>query len=164
MKLKSILIFLFLIGIGLFFFFTIINNYFGWYGYKKWENRNGTNSIAESKKRGIFLKELNYKIVESQNLHDFEFKPYFEKGFKYGVHSSEETNPVKFSKYPINLSFERNKNDSIALNIINKEKADSSDIVWTFFEKPKLKDTIFIQIDGSKNKNGKMISGKIKIW
>lgn len=150
-----------LIGISLFF---LANSYGSWYGYQKWKNRIGTSSINESKKRGVFEKELNYKIIDSQNLHNFKFRPYFEKGFKVGIHTSEVTNPVTYSKYPFNLSFERNKNDSIYLNILNKEKADSSDVVWTYFKNPKLKDTIIIKIDASKNKKGKEISGTIKVW
>lgn len=150
-----------LIGISLFF---LANSYFGWYGYQKWKNRIGTISINESKKRGVFEKELNYEIIDSQNLHNFKFKPYFEKGFKVGMYTSEETNPVKYSKYPFNLSFDRNKNDSIYLNILNKDRSDSSDVVWTYFKNPKLKDTIIIKIDAPKNKKGKHISGTIKVW
>lgn len=117
-----------------------------------------------SKSRNVFVKTLHYKIVEAENLHDFKFTPYLEKGFKFGLHTSEETNIVMNSQFPFNLSYDRNKKDSIALNILNMEKADSSDVVWAYFKKPKLNDTIIIEIDGAENKNGKFISGKIKVW
>ena len=153
MKLKILTILLIIAFTGL--SLSLINNYFGWYAYKKWTHRGGTTSISESKQRNVFIKQLEYKITDSENLYNFKFKPYFEKGFKYGVHTSDETRVIKFSSFPINLSFERNKNDSISLNIINKEKADSSDVVWTFFKNPKLKDTIRIEIDGARIKTEK---------
>lgn len=151
-------------GVLLFLLFSLLNMYAGWYARKPWKYRGGTSEISESKKRYVFVGKLNYKIVDSQNLKDFKFSPYFEKGFKYGFHTSEETNPLKFSKYPYNLCFDRNKKDSIYLDIQNKEEADSSDVVWTYYSKPKLKDTLIIIIDGAKNKKGKEIKGTIKVW
>ena len=148
----------------LFLLYTLLNVYVGWYGRKPWKFRVGTSQIEESKKRGVFVRELNYKIIDSQNLNNFKFIPYFEKGFKYGFHTSKKTNLLKFSKYPYNLGFDRNKKDSIYLDIQNKENADSSNSVWTYYREPKLQDTFTIIIDGSKNKKGVEIKGTIKIW
>jgi len=161
---KKYFLYIILSVILLFLLFGLFNMYAGWYARKPWKYRVGTSEISESKKRNTFVRELNYKIIDSQNLKNFEFIPYFEKGFKYGFHTSKETNPLKFSKYPYNLSFDRNKKDSIYLDIQNKEAADSSDVVWTYYSEPKLKDTLTIIIDGAKNKNGKEIKGTIKVW
>lgn len=144
--------------------YSLLNVYAGWYGYKPWKYRVGSSQIKESKERGVFVRELNYKIKDSQNLSNFKFIPYFEKGFKYGFHTSEETNLLKFSKYPYNLSFDRNKNDSIFLDIQNMENADSANAVWTYYREPKLKDTLTVIIDGAKNRKGFEIKGTIKIW
>jgi hypothetical protein len=163
-KVLNILLYLVVVPISLFLLFWAMNAYGGWYGYQKWKYRGGTSSISESKKRRVFVKTLNYKIIESENLHDFKFTPYLERGFKVGLHTSEETNIVRKSQFPFNLSYDRNKNDSIALNILNMEKADSSDVVWSYFKNAKLNDTIIIEIDGARNKSGKFISGKIKVW
>lgn len=163
-KKNKLLCYLIITPIILFILFWMLQAYGGWYGYQKWKYRGGTSSIAESKRRNVFVKTLHYKNVEAENLHDFKFTPYLEKGFKFELHTSEETNIVMNSQFPFNLSYERNKKDSIALNILNMEKADSSDVVWAYYKKPKLNDTIIIEIDGAENKNGKFISGKIKVW
>lgn len=138
--------------------------YAGWYGREPWKYRVGTSQIKESKKRGVFVRELHYKIKDSQNLSNFKFIPYFEKGFKYGFHTIEETNLLKFSNYPYNLGFDRNKEDSIYLDIQNIENADSANAVWTYYREPKLKDTLTVIIDGVKNRKGFEIKGIIKIW
>lgn len=159
----SIIFAVIIVGIG-YFIFMGISNYVGWYGYEKWKYRVGTDSIENSKKRNVFVKELNYKIIDGKNLNDFKFTPYIERAFRYGKHSSRETVIDKYTKFPYNLSYERNKNDSIALDIINKEKLDSSNVVWGYLKNPSLKDTIIIKIEGAKDKNNEEKSGIIKIW
>lgn len=121
----------------------------------------GTSDIQSSKQRRVFVKELEYKIIDSANLKGFHFKPYIEKGFRYGHHSMEETRVERYSRYPYNLSYERNKSDSIVLNIFpeDKEKLDSSDVIWGYLKQPYLRDTIRIEIEGG----GKQ-KGTIKIW
>lgn len=141
--------------------FGIFSSSVGWYGYQKWKYRVRTSTIEKSKQRKVFVKELNYKIVDSANLKGFYFKPYIEKGFRYGYHSMEKTRIDHFSQYPYNLSYERNLKDSIVLNIFpeDKKKVDSSDIVWAYLKQPSLKDTIRIEIEGM----GKQ-KGIIKVW
>lgn len=160
-KLSFIFIGIVLFSVLLYCAFGIFSSSVGWYGYQKWKYRVGTNTISESKHRKVFVKELNYKIVDSANLKGFDFKPYVEKGFKYGYHSMEDTRIDKFSHYPYNLSYERNVKDSIVLNIFpeDKEKLDSSDVVWGYLTQPCLKDTIRIEIECM----GKQ-KGIIKIW
>ncbi|MEG0928955.1 hypothetical protein [Chryseobacterium sp.] len=145
----------------LYYAFGIFSSSVGWYGYQKWKYRGGTNTISESKQRKVFVKELNYKIVDSTNLKSFYFKPYIEKGFRYGYHSMEETRIDTYTKYPYNLSYERNKKDSIVLNIFSedKKKLDSSDVVWGYLKQSYLKDTIRIKIEGMENQKG-----IIKVW
>lgn len=135
-KILKLFLYLIVVPISLFLLWWAMNAYGGWYGYQKWKYRGGTSSISKSKRRGVFVKTLHYKIVEAENLHDFKFTPYFERGFKFGFHTSEETNIIKNSQFPFNLSYDRNKKDSVALNILNMEKADSSDVVWAYFKNP----------------------------
>ena len=117
------------------------------------------------KKQEGFVKTLQYEIIDAENLYDFTFTPYLEKGFKVGLHTSERNEYYKKnSEFPFNLSCDLNKNDSIALKIMNIEDADSADVVWAYFKNTELHDTIFIKIDGARNRNGKFISGKIKVW
>jgi len=150
-----------ILGIFLYYSFGVFSSSVGWYGYQKWKYRVGTNAISESKQRKVFVKELNYKIVDSANLKGFYFKPYIEKGFRYGYHSMEQTRVDTYTKYLYNLSYERNQKDSIVLNIFpeDKVKLDSSDVVWGYLKQPFLKDTIRIEIEG----RGKQ-KGIIKIW
>ncbi|WP_139785400.1 hypothetical protein [Chryseobacterium phocaeense] len=145
----------------IYYAFGIFSSSVGWYGYKKWRYRVGTDVISESKQRKVFVKELNYKIIDSANLKGFYFKPYIEKGFRYGYQSMEDTRIDKYSHCSYNLSYERNMKDSIVLNIFpeDKKKLDSSDIVWGYLKQPYLKDTIRIEIEGM----GKQ-KGIIKIW
>lgn len=160
---KGILIFIGIIisSAILYYAYGVFSSSVGWYGYQKWKYRGGTTTIKESKQRKVFMKELNYKIVDSANLKGFYFKPYIEKGFRYGYHSMEDTRIDSFSQYPYNLSYERNIKDSIVLNIFpeDKKKIDSSDVVWGYLKQPYLKDTIRIKIEGA----GKQ-KGIIKIW
>ena len=162
-----------LIGFLIYLIFPAINNYFGWYGYKYWTFRVHSQNISESKQRKIFVKELKYKFVDSIQMNGFYFKPFIEKGFKFGKHSMQETYPIKNSKYPYNLNFEWGKNpysikdknkmnESISVFIKKEdlEKIDSSDAVWGYLEQPKLRDTITIEYsnyDFSK-------TGTIKVW
>jgi len=150
-----------LIGILLYYLFGLFSSSVGWYGYKKWKYRVGTTSILESKNRKIFVKHLNYQIVDSSNLKGFHFRPYIEKGFRYGYHSMDETRIDTYTKYPYNLSYERNKKDSIVLNIFPEDrvKLDSSDVNWGYLKQPYLQDTIRIKIEGVTNQKG-----IIKIW
>ncbi|RNA61960.1 hypothetical protein D1631_08440 [Chryseobacterium nematophagum] len=147
--------------IFLYYAFGVFSSSVGWYGYQKWKYRGGTTTIKEAKQRKVFVKELEYKIVDSANLNGFYFKAYIEKGFRYGYHSMEDTRIDNFSHYPYNLSYERNKNDSILLDIFSddKKKLDSCDVVWGYLKQPYLQDTIRIKINGAGNQKG-----IIKIW
>jgi hypothetical protein len=160
---KRLLIFISIIisTVILYYAYGIFSSFVGWYGYQKWKYRSGTTTIKEAKQRKVFIKELNYKIIDSANLKGFYFKPYIERGFRYGYHSMEDTRIDTYTKYPYNLSYERNKRDSIVLNIFleDKEKLDSSDVFWGYLRQPYLRDTISIEIQGM----GKQ-KGIIKIW
>ena len=158
--LKFILISVLFIGV-LYGLFAALNMYTGWYGREVWKYRMGTSYINDSKKRNVYVRKLNYKIVDSANLKGFQFNPYIEKAFRYGHNSMEETRVDNYTKYAYNLSYERNKKDSIVLNIFPNDKAklDSSNVVWGYLRQPYLKDTVRIEIEGV----GKQ-KGVIKIW
>ncbi|MBX3252492.1 MAG: hypothetical protein KF862_00015 [Chitinophagaceae bacterium] len=137
-----------------------ISSYIGWYGYKKGTYRVSTLNINESKKRGVFVKELNFSI------HNFNgslesFSPYIEKGFKYGRHSSQVTDSLKNSEYPYQLSFPYRPTPQITVTIKKEDliKFDSSDNVWGYLKYPFLKDTIILEIRGENVRNG-----TIKVW
>lgn len=150
-----------MLAVFLYYGFGIFSSAVGWYGYQKWKYRVDTGDIEKSKQRKVFVKDLNYKIIDSSNLKGFHFRPYIEKGFRYGYHSMEETRIDTYTKYPYNLIYDRNKEDSIVLNIFpeDKEKMDSSDVVWGYLKQPYLKDTVRIKIEGM----GKQ-KGIIKVW
>jgi len=141
-------------------FFPYISNFVGWYGYKVWENRSKTTSIEKSKQRKVFVKELNYEIIYSGNK-KFYFKPYLERGFKVSNKSIEDTRIITDTKYPYNISFDRNLEQSIAIYYKKEDekKLDSFDGYWGYLKQPYFKDTLHLKIDGLKNH-----SGIIKIW
>lgn len=145
---------LLILGIG------YLSNYIGWNGYRKWEHRVATDSKEESEKRGVFIKELSFKI-DSFSGDPFEFKPYIEKGFRFSKKSSEETIPITGSQFPFQLSF--NSRPTKQLNILIRDdqltKFDSSDASWGYLKEPALHDTIILIIGGENIK-----SGIIKVW
>ncbi|MEG0928959.1 hypothetical protein [Chryseobacterium sp.] len=170
--LKFILISTLSIG-ALYGLYVALNLYTGWYGYGYWKYRTGTTTIAESKKRNVFVKELHYKFVEPITIKDFYFKPYIERGYKFGMNNENETHTIKNSKCPYNLSFEWKNNPSVMKDktkinnsisvFINKDdlnKIDSSDANWGYLGNPYLKDTIRVEYsDYNGNK-----TGIIKVW
>lgn len=137
-----------------------INNAIGWYGYGYWKYRISTSIVQESKKRGVFVKNLNYKIIDSTNLKDFYFSPYIEKGFKVGKNNENETHILTNSNFPYNLCYERGLKDSVAIYILEDDinKIDSTNEVWGYLKQPFLKDTIRLRINSKNHK------GIIKIW
>jgi len=149
-----------LLTIVAFLLLGYISSFIGWYGYKKWQYRVGSQSVQESKKRNVFVKELNFKIDSfSGSLGNFQ--PFIEKGFKYGYHSSEDTRNLENTQYLYQLSFNYRPTDSIAVSIRKDqlEKFDSADYCWGFLKKPYLSDTIILEIRGENVK-----SGIIKVW
>jgi len=64
-------------------------------------------TIKESKERGVFLKELDYKIIPD-SIQLVGGKVFFiEKGFRYGKNSTEDTDSLKHTdnyKYQIGVS------------------------------------------------------------
>jgi len=158
---KLIIIFTIIILFVMLVFFPHVSNFIGWYGYRKWQYRQGTDNIAESKKRNVFVRELNYKIVDSAGFKNIHFIPYLEKGFKYGKHSSEDTRIMSHTDFPYNISYERNLKDSLVLYFIENDlkKLDSSDAVWGYSKTPYLKDTLTLKIEGTNQGYG-----LIQIW
>ncbi|SDM14706.1 hypothetical protein [Chryseobacterium taihuense] len=116
---KKVIVIILLLGIIILIFKTIffpyISNFVGWYGYRVWENRSGSSSINESKQRKVFVKELNYEIIYSGDKKAFHFKPFLERGFKVSNKSIEDTRIITDTKYPYNISFDRNLEQSIAI-------------------------------------------------
>ena len=159
---KGVFLFIsiFIFGVILYFAFGLFSSSVGWYGYQKWKYRHRTSTIEKSKQRKVFVKELNYKIVDSANLKGFYFKPYIEKGFRYGYHSMDETRIDNFTKYPYNLSYERGLRDSVAIYLKDgyEKNVDSMDAVWMYFKSPTLTDTVYLEINSKNHK------GTIKVW
>ena len=157
-KLISILLLTVIAG---YFALGYLSSYVGWYGYKKWKHRIGSTDISESKRRGVFVKELNFK-VEGYSGHLHGFKPFIERGYKYGYHTSEETLPLTDTNYPYQLSFQYKRNQSFGLLILDDDlnNFDSSDAVWGYLRYPKLLDTITLQIGGE----GISHEARIKVW
>src|SRR3569832_2084265 len=81
-----------------------LSSYMGWYGYGMWKNRIATSDIDESKKRGVFIKELHFRIDSFSGVIP-NFRAYIERGFTYGRRSAEETVDLKNSNYPYQLCF-----------------------------------------------------------
>ena len=166
----------FLIGaVGIFFIYLGLCYFKKWFA--RWEftgeygqtHRAGTTDIKASKRRGIFIKELYYKIdsfSENPKTIDSNFRPYLELGFMYGKDSFEETLPLLNTKYPYNLSFQDRPNNDITIFIRKDQlsKFDSSNYSWGYLKFPHLKDTIILDVSGEHVNSGVKITGTIKVW
>ena len=143
-----------------YFVLGYVSSFVGWYGYKKWLYRVATSNLEESKARGVFIKELQFQI-DGFPVKKINFRPYIEKGFKYGLHSSRETVPLANSNYPYQLSFHLQVSEKIGVLIKDGElkKFDSSNSTRGFLKYPILKDTIYMEIIGEN-----IHSGIIKVW
>jgi hypothetical protein len=139
--------------------FGYVNSYFGWYGYKKWLYRKQSDSIEDSKRRGVFVKELHFKVDSFQRNMDW-FKPYLERGFRWGHESSQETD-LLITDYPYQIAFENNVKESIYPHYREDQfvQFDSFNVNRGYFKAPHLKDTMVLVLGGEG-----IHSGTIKIW
>lgn len=137
-----------------------LSSYVGWYGYEKWKHRVATSNIDDSKRRGVFERELQFQ-VDSFDGTLGDFRPYIEKGFRYGRHTSEETIPITDSDYPYQLSFDylRRAEFGVFIREDQLSKFDSANVVWGYLATPHLPDTVILTIVGENAH-----SGQIKVW
>jgi len=159
-KLFKLLLIVIIVCVSGYFIVGYFSSYIGWYGYKKWKYRVATADIQESKERGVFIKELHFQVDSFSGKLE-NFKPYIERGFKYGVHSSKETIPLVGSDFPYQLCFSIRTSEKIGL-LIQKDqlqKFDSSGAIRGYLRDPKLNDTVIVNIVGKD-----IHSGVIKIW
>jgi hypothetical protein len=139
----------------------------GWAFYdekssKVLQKRKLTKSIEEAKRRGVFIKDLNYKA--DSNIAGFVLHPYIEKAFRYGKDSTE-TLPFTSTGYPYRLGFQK-QIGSVVIFISDNElkKFDSSSGSGNYgasgyLKEAFLNDTVTLGI----KKSGKIL-GTIKVW
>lgn len=122
---------LLVIGLG------YVSSLLGRYGYKKWKHRASTQSIEESKARGVFIREVHYR-VDSFNGPLGKFKPYIEQGLRYGRHSSKQTMPLELTSYPYQLSFSYRPMGNVTILIKSEDlkKFDSANNSWGYLRSP----------------------------
>src|SRR3954453_18688335 len=82
-----------------YFGFGWINSYFGWYSHEHYKYRKGSTDIPEAKQRGVFIRQLNYK-VEGYSGDLYGFTPFIEKAYTWGYHTSQETKLWTNTNYP----------------------------------------------------------------
>jgi hypothetical protein len=159
-KTLKVIIFALLTIVAGYYILGYASSFVGWYGYQKWKYRVHTKSIADAKRRKVFVQALHYKVDSfSGSLGDFA--PYIEKGFKYGYHSSEDTRALTNTQFPYQLSFNYRPTKDITVTIRHEDlkKFDSANSSWGFLRKPALNDTIILQIRGKDIR-----TGTIKVW
>ena len=150
-------IIIFVVAIIFFFGIGYLSSYVGWYGYGKWKDRKHSLSIDESISRNVFVKKLMYKI-ENYSGDYFEFKPFIEKGFRWGHNASKETIILKTSDFPYQISYNYRPTKEITI-LIQEGQSSKFDSANRYLKKPALSDTILLVIGGKKNE-----SGIIKVW
>jgi hypothetical protein len=147
-----------LIAVVAYFGFGYINSYFGWYSHQHWKQRKGSMDINDARKRGVFVKELDYK-VEGYSGDLYGFKPFIEKAYTWGYHTSEQTVPWTNTNYPYQISFSyaRSSNFGVLLTNEGDAQVDSS---GRYLKSPYLNDTMILEIGGEGVPRG----ARIKVW
>jgi hypothetical protein len=141
-----------------YFGFGYINSYFGWYSHEHYKYRKGSTDIAEAKQRGVFVRQLNYK-VEGYSGDLYDFTPFIEKAYTWGYHTSEETKPWTNTDYPyqVAFSYKRSSNFGVLATEETLSKFDSSTGNLILLKQPKLTDTITLEIGGEQIPQGAII-------
>ena len=123
--------------------FRYLSSYFGWYAYQKRKYRLSTNDINDSKKRGVFVKEVHFEI-DSFPGNIENFRAYIEKGFHFGHESEDERFPLLNTNYSYQLIFNFPLSSKLGIFITETElkKFDSSSKLSGYLRLPKLKDTV----------------------
>lgn len=154
-KLSAIII---LILVVAYFGFGYINSYFGWYSHEHYKYRKGSTDIADSKRRGVFIKELNFQ-VEGYSGYLYGFKPFIEKAYTFGYNTSEDTKPWTNTNYPYQVAFSYRASSNFGVLVTDEThlKFDSSFARLIYLKKPKLTDTIILEIGGEQIPKGAII-------
>lgn len=141
-----------------YFGFGYINSYFGWYFHEHYKHRKGSTDIADSKQRGVFIKELNF-IVDGYSGNLYGFKPFIEKAYTWGYNTSEETRPWTNNNYPyqVAFSYKGSSNFGVLATDETLSKSDSSIARLIYLKEPKLTDTIILEIGGEQIPKGARI-------
>jgi hypothetical protein len=110
----------------------------------------------------VFVKELNFQIIGYHGELN-GFKPFIEKAFTWGYHTSEETVPWPNTQFPYRLNFNYRPTKDITVLIRQEDliKFDSANASWGFMRESKLSDTIILTIGGEKISSD---SAFIKVW
>ena len=130
-----------------------------WRTSTRWKERVATRDIDDAKRRGVFIKELHYRIDNFADTLDFH--PFIEKGFHYGKGSYEETVIMENTQYPYQLSYNvfPKKQTYIFIEKQDLQKFDSTDGTWGYLKAPRLTDTVTLEIRARH-----MEGGKIRVW
>ena len=147
-----------LIILSIYYGFGYINSYFGWYSHEHYKYRKSSTDIADSKRRVVFIKELNYK-VEGYSGNLYGFKPFIEKAYTWGYNTSEETKPWTNTIYPyqVAFSYQSSSNFGVLATDETHSKFDSSIASLIYLKQPKLTDTIVLEIAGEHVPKGALI-------
>lgn len=131
--------------------FILIISSLNYKSTKNYRKRKLTLNIEEAKKRGVFVKELNYKIDRFNG--PFDFHPYIEKAFIYGKNTSE-TILLMNEQYPYRLDLNNKLHEGDIFIFIKENEMGNFDSTTGsgyygasgYLRKPELPDTIILGI------------------
>jgi hypothetical protein len=113
-----------------------------WNMERKWINIICTTSVNESKERGVFVKNLKYKIVAKSNV-KLNLKCYIERGFKFGKYSPSDTDKIGLNdEKPYQFNYEEQEG-AYGIGTVNEVQYIYSDY---YLQYPKLNDTLIFVI------------------
>ncbi len=141
----------------------LINSYFGWYGYKKWNYRIDTRgNKEESIRRGIYVRDVFFEVVPADL--DVHFNAFIERGYSFGYHSNKDTRVGIQTNFPFQVSFPQSDTISkFSYSLFKSTTLDSAGTHCVYLRDSYLPDTIYVTV-GDYDNNRVTNLGLIKIY
>lgn len=144
---KTILLIFLVVVIGI-FLINLFTPQILWHGNKEWTLRRKSSDIAESKRRGVFVKQMSFTADTTLCFSKNNIEFFIERGYTYGKRSENETHTVTGTAYTYQLVYPTvpETNTRIFLNSNDRVKFDSSSINWGYLKEPHLTDTLYFRL------------------
>ncbi|MBS9464314.1 hypothetical protein KIM67_17960 [Flagellimonas sp. 389] len=109
---KKVILYIFLSFVLLFGIFLLVTK--GGIGHQKSGGIGYSETIEESKKRGVFVMELDYKVESSDSIKVVEELEFFmEKSFRYGERSTNDTDTLSATGHIYQIGREPSYDDAL---------------------------------------------------
>ena len=149
-----------LVYFGAILFFSVINLYTKWFGKKRYLERHFSQSVEDSKSRGVFVRELKYQVEGyDSSLNSLTY--FLETAYRTGKRNEVETIPFTSTSYPYEIGGNFPYRDTLNLHLSERsdQVVDSNSGSRVFLKNDGKIDTVYydIRIKG-------VDAGTVKVW